>query len=109
VPLNEFNKEAIRAFHALLEEAAAQSAETFRIAAITLDGVDLEGIGLKRPTATWTYLVHENPFGTDIDRALRSVARRIRKLVVLSRTGWCVDVYRGRRPGRGQRGASLPY
>ena len=35
----------------------------------------------------WTYLVHENPFGTDIDRVLQSIARRIRKLVVLSRTG----------------------
>ena len=81
VPLNEFNREAIRAFRALLEEAAAQSAETFRIAPITADGVDLEAIGLKRPTATWTYLVHENPFGTDIDRALRSIARRIRKPV----------------------------
>ena len=91
VPLNEFNKEAIRAFHTLLEEAAARSAETFRTAAITPDGVDLEAIGLKRPTSTWTYLVHENPFGTDIDRALRSVARRIRKLAVLCRTGWCVE------------------
>jgi hypothetical protein len=40
-----------------------------------------EGIHL-RATATWTYLVHENPFGTDIDRALRSIARRIRKLAV---------------------------
>jgi preprotein translocase subunit SecA len=79
VPLNEFNKEAIRAFHALLEEAAARSAETFRTAAITPDGIDLEAAGLKRPTATWTYLVHENPFGHDIDRALRSVARRLRK------------------------------
>ena len=79
VPLNEFNREAIRAFSALLEEAAARSAETFRIAPITADGVDLEAIGLKRPTATWTYLVHDNPFGTDIDRALRSIARRIRK------------------------------
>jgi preprotein translocase subunit SecA len=83
VPLNEFNREAIRAFDALLEEASAQSAETFRIATITADGVDLEASGLKRPTATWTYLVHENPFGTDIDRALRSVARRIRKLADL--------------------------
>jgi preprotein translocase subunit SecA len=85
-PLNEFNREAIRAFHTLLEEAAARSAETFRTAAITAGGVDLEAIGLKRPTSTWTYLVHENPFGTDIDRALRSIARRIRKLVVLCRT-----------------------
>ena len=97
VPLNEFNREAIRAFRALLEEAAARSAETFRTASITADGVDLEAVGLKRPTSTWTYLVHENPFGTDIDRALRSVARRIRKHVVLCRTGCCAE-RRGRAP-----------
>jgi preprotein translocase subunit SecA len=82
VPLNEFNREAITAFGVLLDTASAQSAETFRIAPITADGVDLEAIGLRRPTSTWTYLVHENPFGTDIDRALRSIARRIRKPVV---------------------------
>jgi preprotein translocase subunit SecA len=98
VPLNEFNREAIRAFRPLLDEAAAQSAETFRTAPVTPDGIDLEAIGLKRPTATWTYLVHENPFGTDIDRALRSVARRIRKVVVLCRTGWRVKRRRGRAP-----------
>jgi preprotein translocase subunit SecA len=91
VPLNEFNKEAIGAFNALLAEAAARSAETFLTAAITADGIDLEAIGLKRPTSTWTYLVHDNPFGTDIDRALRSIARRVRKLVVLSRTGSCAE------------------
>jgi len=103
VPLNEFNREAVRAFRALLEEASAQSAETFRVAAITADGVDLEAIGLKRPTATWTYLVHENPFGTQIDRALRSVARRVRKLVVLSRRGGASGIMTGRlllRPGQ---------
>jgi len=82
VPLNEFNKEAIRAFSALLEEAAARSAETFLTAPVTSGGVDLDAAGLKRPASTWTYLVHENPFGTDIDRALRSVARRVRKPVV---------------------------
>jgi hypothetical protein len=30
--------------------------------------------------------VHEDPFGTDIDRALRSIGRRIRKLAHLGRT-----------------------
>ena len=35
--------------------------------------------GLKRPTATWTYLVHDNPFGTDIDRAIASVGRWLRR------------------------------
>jgi preprotein translocase subunit SecA len=84
VPLNEFNKEAILAFRALLHEAAARSAETFQTAPVTAAGLDLEAIGLKRPSSTWTYLVHDNPFGTDIDRALRSVARRIRRIVVLS-------------------------
>jgi preprotein translocase subunit SecA len=79
-PLNEFNREAVGAFRPLLEEAAARSAETFRTATITADGVDLEELGLKRPTSTWTYLVHDNPFGTDIDRALASIGRRLRKL-----------------------------
>jgi len=105
VPLNEFNKEAIRAFNDLLATASAQSAETFRTAPITAAGVDLEAIGLKRPTATWTYLVHENPFGTDIDRALRSVARRIRKLAVLCRTGWRVERQRGRAPSASRKSA----
>jgi preprotein translocase subunit SecA len=82
VPLNEFNREASGAFAALLEEAAARSAQTFLTAPVTADGVDLEAIGLKRPASTWTYLVHDNPFGTDIDRALRSIARRIRKSVI---------------------------
>jgi hypothetical protein len=100
VPLNEFNREATRAFRTLIEEAAARSAETFRTAPITADGVDLEAIGLKRPTSTWTYLVHENPFGTDIDRALRSVARRIRKLAVLCRRGGVERRLRQRRPGK---------
>jgi preprotein translocase subunit SecA len=82
VPLNEFNSEAIIAFRALLETASAQSAETFLTAPITADGVDLAAIGLKRPTATWTYLVHDDPFGHDIDRGLSRIARRVRKLVV---------------------------
>lgn len=34
-PLDEFHREAVRAFGALIEEASAQSAETFRTAAIT--------------------------------------------------------------------------
>ena len=79
VPFDEFSREARRAFDALLDEAATRSAETFRNAPITASGLDLEAIGLKRPTATWTYLVQENPFGTHIDRALKSLAARARK------------------------------
>jgi preprotein translocase subunit SecA len=77
-PLNEFHKEAIRAFASLLDDAADRAAEAFRIIPITADGADLAAVGLKRPTATWTYLVHDNPFGTDIDRAIRSMGRWLR-------------------------------
>jgi preprotein translocase subunit SecA len=78
-PLSEFHREAIHAFDPLLDEAAARSAQTFLIAPITADGADLGALGLKRPSATWTYLVQDNPFGSDIDRALRSIAGGIRK------------------------------
>ncbi len=77
-PLNEFHKEAIRAFTSLLDDAADRSAEIFGTVPITADGADLAAVGLKRPTATWTYLVRDNPFGTDIDRAIKSVGRWLR-------------------------------
>ena len=77
-PLAEFHAEAVKLFARLLEEVEERSAETFRTAAITGAGVDLDAAGLKRPTATWTYIVQDNPFGTGLDRALRrlSPARR---------------------------------
>jgi preprotein translocase subunit SecA len=70
-PLAEFHREAVTLFGRLLDQVEEQSAETFRTAAITAAGVDLDAAGLKRPTATWTYLVQDNPFGTGLDRALR--------------------------------------
>jgi preprotein translocase subunit SecA len=80
-PLDEFRKEATRAFAGLLAEVEERSAESFETVLITADGADLGAAGLKRPTATWTYLVQDNPFGTDLDRAMRSVARALRKLL----------------------------
>jgi preprotein translocase subunit SecA len=77
-PLDEFHKEAIRVFSGLLREVEKRAGETFETVPVTADGADLGAAGMKRPSATWTYLVQENPFGTDIDRALRSVARAIR-------------------------------
>jgi preprotein translocase subunit SecA len=80
-PLGEFHKEAVRAFSGLLADVEKRSVESFESVPITADGADLTAAGLKRPTATWTYLVQDNPFGTDIDRALRSVARSMRRLL----------------------------
>jgi preprotein translocase subunit SecA len=80
-PLDEFGKEATRAFGGLLAGVEEKSAESFENVEITAAGADLGAAGLRRPTATWTYLVQDNPFGTDLDRALRTVSRALRKLL----------------------------
>jgi preprotein translocase subunit SecA len=80
-PLDEFHQEAARVFAGLLAEAGARSAESFETVPITADGADLGAAGLRRPTATWTYLVQDNPSGMDVDRAMRSVARALRRLL----------------------------
>jgi preprotein translocase subunit SecA len=74
-PLDQFHKEAVRSFNDLFDEAQRRSDESFKSVPITKDGADLGAGDLKRPSATWTYLVQDNPFGTDIERAVRSVGR----------------------------------
>ncbi|WP_067173090.1 accessory Sec system translocase SecA2 [Microtetraspora niveoalba] len=70
-PLDEFNREAVPAYRHVLDEIGRRSKETFETVDVTLD---LAGQGLARPTATWTYLVQDNPFGSEWDRALSRVA-----------------------------------
>jgi preprotein translocase subunit SecA len=76
-PLTEFHREVVGLFTRLLDRVEERSAETFQITAITNGGVDLSAAGLTRPTATWTYLVQDNPFGTGLDRALRPLGRLV--------------------------------
>jgi preprotein translocase subunit SecA len=75
-PLGDFQAEAVKLFTSLLDRVQEESAETFRTASITEAGVDLDAAGLRRPTATWTYVVQDNPFGTVLDRAMRRLAGR---------------------------------
>jgi preprotein translocase subunit SecA len=78
-PLTEFHKESIKLFNRFFDQVTEDGAETFESVTITQNGADLEGIGLRRPTATWTYLVQDNPFGSDLDRAARSLRRVLRR------------------------------
>jgi preprotein translocase subunit SecA len=75
-PLGDFQAEAVKLFTSLLDRVQEEAAETFRTATITEAGVDLDAAGLKRPTATWTYVVQDNPFGTALERAMRRLAGR---------------------------------
>ncbi|NVI87286.1 accessory Sec system translocase SecA2 [Actinomadura sp. BRA 177] len=72
-PLVEFNREAVPAGKRLLSDARKRSVEVFEALTATEDGIDLDAAGLQRPSATWTYLVHDNPFGTLDERALRGL------------------------------------
>jgi preprotein translocase subunit SecA len=78
-PLGQFHAEAVRHFGPMLDDVAARTADTFSTVPISEQGADLPAIGLKRPTATWTYLVQEDPFGSPLSRAARSLARTFGK------------------------------
>jgi preprotein translocase subunit SecA len=75
IPVQEFNRELTELFSQFTAEVSERTAAAFQAAEITADGTDLAGAGLKRPSATWTYVVQENPFGTDFGRAVQAISR----------------------------------
>lgn len=81
-PMDEFHRISIAAFDELLDKAYEQATATFEAAEITSAGANLDGLGLQRPTSTWTYMVNENPFGNAEDRFLHAVGTRMRRAVL---------------------------
>ncbi|TMQ92187.1 accessory Sec system translocase SecA2 [Actinomadura soli] len=78
-PLVEFNREAVPAGKRLLADARARSIAAFEALTASEDGIDLDAAELKRPSATWTYLVHDNPFGSLDERALRGMINMFKR------------------------------
>ncbi|MGP3963684.1 accessory Sec system translocase SecA2 [Nonomuraea sp. 3N208] len=68
-PIDEFQREAVAEYKTLLAEVERRSLESF----------ETPERELKRPQATWTYLVQDNPFGTEWDRILRRVTAATRR------------------------------
>jgi preprotein translocase subunit SecA len=62
-PVDEFHREAVAEYKSLQAEVERRSLESF----------EAPEPDLKRPEATWTYLVQDNPFGTEWDRILKRV------------------------------------
>ena len=77
-PIDEFHRASIAAFRDLAADAVDASAKTFRTVDITSKGVDLEAEGMGRPSATWTYMVNDNPLSGGGDSVLGSVAAMFR-------------------------------
>jgi preprotein translocase subunit SecA len=76
-PLQEYNREMTRLFSQFRDDVTALTGHAFQTVTITADGADLAAGGLARPSATWTYVVQDNPFGTDFGRAVKSISRML--------------------------------
>ena len=85
-PFDEYLREAIPAFEGFLDGVDEAAVESFTAAVealgegsadgnlrVTDPAVDL----VPRPTATWTYVVQENPFGTEFERALSAIRGKL--------------------------------
>ncbi|MEU4399464.1 accessory Sec system translocase SecA2 [Micromonospora orduensis] len=75
-PLDEFHRAAVPAFNNLVPEIEARTIATFTETEFDEDW-EPDDSTLVRPTATWTYLVHDNPFGSELDRLIASIGRRL--------------------------------
>lgn len=60
-PLYEYNKRAVEAFEEMLGNIEQDILKTFEAASVTERGIDIERLGLKAPSSTWTYLINESP------------------------------------------------
>ncbi|MFC4109244.1 accessory Sec system translocase SecA2 [Micromonospora zhanjiangensis] len=75
-PLDEFHRSAVPAFNALIPAIEERTVATFEETEFD-DDWEPDESSLVRPSATWTYLVHDNPFGSELDRLIASVGRRL--------------------------------
>lgn len=69
-PLQRFTIEAMRAFAGMeeaIDQAVLASIEDIRVRD---DQLDLTPVGIQRPSATWTYLVNDDPFRNQIGALL---------------------------------------
>ncbi len=65
-PYIEFQKLAIKIFDQLMKKLDSQLMRKFNMIHIDNNGVDLKKLGIKAPSATWTYLINDNPFEYNI-------------------------------------------
>src|SRR5690625_902524 len=63
-PLDEFNREAVPVFKGFLDDARARAAESFEELEVKDGRLDVSDVGVKRPSMTWTYMVHDHAFSS---------------------------------------------
>ncbi|HJQ46179.1 MAG TPA: accessory Sec system translocase SecA2 [Amycolatopsis sp.] len=78
-PLDEFHRLAIPEFRKIIPAIEERSVKTLEEAEITDGEVDLAASGVRRPSSTWTYLVHDNPFNSDFEQTVQQVRNLLRR------------------------------
>jgi preprotein translocase subunit SecA len=73
-PIEAFRMAVARAFAGLVDRAEAAAVEDLRLAVER--GEDLEKAGVPRPSATWTYLVSDDPFADPMQNAWANIRER---------------------------------
>jgi preprotein translocase subunit SecA len=78
-PVDEFHRRAIGLFDERFAQVDDLVVETLLRAPMTAGGIDLAGAGVVRPSATWTYLLGDNPAegGTELFRFFRGLKKLI--------------------------------
>lgn len=81
-PAEEFHRIALREFQGFFE-AVYRDVASFVLRLRPEDvGQSLESLGLRRPSATWTYMVSDDPLGTPMDRLARQLGKQWRTKVL---------------------------
>lgn len=77
-PVDEFHRIAVREFKELAQRAVDRSVATFRAVEIDETGAHLGDHGLARPSATWTYMVSDNPLAGSGSSAISGIGNIFR-------------------------------
>lgn len=81
-PAEEFHRIALREFHGFYDVVDERVANLFATLSDDDRDRDLEQLGLRRPSATWTYMVTDNPLGNPGDRLARELGKRWRTKIL---------------------------
>jgi preprotein translocase subunit SecA len=86
-PLAEFHHQAGETFELLQQRIEDEAVAAFEELEVSGEGVDWDDPKLRGPSATWTYLVGENPFGAS---SLLTPAGRVGTLTAVAAMPWLV-------------------
>jgi len=80
-PRDEFHRIALREFRGFFTSAYDRAADIVGDVTPAQLGQEITVLGLRRPSATWTYMTSDNPLGSPMDRAARAAGKWMRTRV----------------------------